>query len=198
MKIGSLSTDSDMLLGSCCLHLLFADDMVLFFKAVIVKEVLADYTSSTRQLINPSKCSITFGQSSQAKMQNEIKHTKEHETSADHVLNMTIRYELRSRLENDQAIDKTAQRQLEKEKDHLRKVLFRIVCIVKFLAKHSLAFRDTNSKLYEDSNGNFLGLIEFYQMESIAIEIGLSIVRNSVEYFVSVVNYLQKDIERAN
>jgi hypothetical protein len=111
---------------------------------------------------------------------------------------MTIRYELHSRLENDQAIDKTAQRQLEKEKDHLRKVLFRIVCIVKFLAKHSLAFLGTNSKLYEDSNGNFLGLIEFYQMESIAIEIGLSIVRNSVEYFVSVVNYLQKDIERVN
>ena len=69
-------------------------------------------------------------------------------------------YELRSRLQSDQAIDKTTQRQLEKEKDHWRKVLFRIVCIVKFLAKHSLAFRGTNSKLYEDSNENFLGLIE--------------------------------------
>ena len=69
-------------------------------------------------------------------------------------------YELRSRLQSDQAIDKTTQRQLEKEKDHCRKVLFRIVCIVKFLAKHSLAFCGTNSKLYEDSNGNFLGLIE--------------------------------------
>jgi hypothetical protein len=85
---------------------------------------------------------------------------KEHETSAYHVLNMTNWYELRSRLEKHQTIDKAAQHQLEKEKEHRRKVLFRIVCIVKFLAKHNLAFRGTKSKLYEDSNGNFLGLIE--------------------------------------
>ncbi len=85
---------------------------------------------------------------------------KEHETSADHVLNMTTWYELRNRLQKNQTIDKDAQRQLEKEKDHWRKVLFRLVRIVKFLAKHNLAFRGTNSKLYEDSNGNFLGLIE--------------------------------------
>jgi len=85
---------------------------------------------------------------------------KEHETSPNHVLSMATWYELRSRLQKDQTIDKAAQRQLEKEKDHWRKVLFRIVCIVKFLAKHNLAFRGTNSKLYEDSNGNFLGLVE--------------------------------------
>jgi hypothetical protein len=34
------------------------------------------------------------------------------------------------------------------------------VAIVKFLGKHNLAFHDHNCKLYEDSNGNFLGLIE--------------------------------------
>nr|XP_034572200.1 zinc finger MYM-type protein 1-like [Setaria viridis]XP_034572201.1 zinc finger MYM-type protein 1-like [Setaria viridis] len=85
---------------------------------------------------------------------------KEHETSPNHVLSMTTWYELRSRLQKDQTIDKDAQRQLEKEKDHWRKVLFRIVCIDKFLAKHNLAFRGTNSKMYEDSNGNFLGLVE--------------------------------------
>jgi hypothetical protein len=85
---------------------------------------------------------------------------KEHETSPDHNLSMVTWYELCSRLAKDDTIDKTAQRQLEKEKDHWRKVLFRIVCIVKLLAKHNLAFRGSNSKLFDDSNGNFLGLVE--------------------------------------
>jgi hypothetical protein len=47
-----------------------------------------------------------------------------------------------------------------REKDNWRKVLFRIVGIVKFLAKHHLAFHGSNNKLYDDSNGNFLGLVE--------------------------------------
>lgn len=85
---------------------------------------------------------------------------KEHETSPDHILSMTTWYELRNRLEKDETIDKTAQRQFEKEKDHWRNVLFRIVCIVKFLTKHNRAFRGSNSKLYDDSNWNFLGLVE--------------------------------------
>ncbi|KAJ1254500.1 hypothetical protein BS78_K048800 [Paspalum vaginatum] len=85
---------------------------------------------------------------------------REHETSADHILSMTNWYELRNRLQKDQTINQAVQRQLAKEKEHWRKVLFRIVAIVRFLAKHNLAFRGHNSKLYEDSNGNFLGLIE--------------------------------------
>jgi hypothetical protein len=49
-------------------HLFFADDSLLFFKAnqaqaIKVKEVLEMYASSTGQLINPSKCSIYFGES---------------------------------------------------------------------------------------------------------------------------------------
>ncbi|XP_065870627.1 uncharacterized protein [Euphorbia lathyris] len=84
---------------------------------------------------------------------------REHETSIDHVKNMTT-YDLRLRFQKNQTIDKTTQRQLEKEKDHWKKVLQRIISIVKFLAKHNLAFRGSNGKLYQNSNGNFLGLIE--------------------------------------
>jgi hypothetical protein len=73
---------------------------------------------------------------------------------------MATWYDLRLRFDKNQTIDKVAQRELEKEKEHWRKVLFRIIMIVKFLAKHNLAFRGNNCKLYQDSNGNFLGLVE--------------------------------------
>ena len=38
--------------------------------------------------------------------------------------------------------------------------MLRIISIVKFLGKHNLVFHDTNEKLHQNSNGNFLGLIE--------------------------------------
>jgi len=85
---------------------------------------------------------------------------KDHETSADHITNMASWYDMRLRFDNNQTIDKVAHREIEKEKEHWRKVLFRIILIAKFLAKRNLAFRGTNSKLYQDSNGNFLGMVE--------------------------------------
>ncbi|XP_024626895.1 zinc finger MYM-type protein 1-like [Medicago truncatula] len=85
---------------------------------------------------------------------------REHETSMEHVKNMTTWYELRQRMQKNQIIDKTSQRLLQKEKDHWINVLKRIISIVKFLAKYNLAFRGSKEKLYESSNGNFLGLIE--------------------------------------
>jgi hypothetical protein len=64
------------------------------------------------------------------------------------------------RLQNNQTIDNVAQRELEKEREHWRKVLYRILLIVQFLGEHNIAFRGSNSKLYQDSNGNFLGLVQ--------------------------------------
>ncbi|XP_074300476.1 uncharacterized protein LOC141631747 [Silene latifolia] len=73
---------------------------------------------------------------------------------------MTIWYELCLRLKTNTTIDEKAQGRFQKEKKHWKNVLLRIISIVKFLGKHNLAFRGSNSKLYEDSNGNFLGLVE--------------------------------------
>ena len=56
---------------------------------------------------------------------------------------MTAWYDFRLRMQKNQTIDKVAQRELEKEKEHWRKVLLRILLIVKFLARHNIAFRGT-------------------------------------------------------
>ena len=69
-------------------------------------------------------------------------------------------YDLRLGLQENKTIDKAAQRELEKEREHWRKVLLLIHLIVKFLAEHNIAFCGSNSRLYQDSNGNFLGLVQ--------------------------------------
>ena len=66
---------------------------------------------------------------------------REHETGAEHLQNMVTWHELRLRLQQNKTIDSAARQQLEKEKDHWRKVLLRILLIVKFLAEHNISFR---------------------------------------------------------
>jgi hypothetical protein len=61
-------------------HLLFADDTLLFFKAnqdeaIHVRQVLDIYASSTGQLINPSKCSLLFGETCPMEVQNDVRST---------------------------------------------------------------------------------------------------------------------------
>ncbi|XP_076909113.1 uncharacterized protein LOC143566249 [Bidens hawaiensis] len=77
--------------------------------------------------------------------------------------NMQRLFEMRQRLNCNQTIDKVAHDQFNKERDYWKEVIFRIIALVKFLAKNGLAFRGTNQKLYQKSNGNFLGLIEMLE-----------------------------------
>ncbi|XP_062099617.1 uncharacterized protein LOC133805448 [Humulus lupulus] len=85
---------------------------------------------------------------------------KNHETSNDHIVNMSAWIDLELRLSKNKTIDKDAQERLNKEKEHWRNVLVRIIAIVKNLAKNNLAFRGCNEKIYQENNGNFLSLIE--------------------------------------
>lgn len=68
---------------------------------------------------------------------------------------MTTWYNLHLRFQKNETINKVARKQLEKEKDNWKKVLLRIISSVKFLAKHNLAFRGTNERIYQSSNGRF-------------------------------------------
>nr|XP_028965092.1 zinc finger MYM-type protein 1-like [Malus domestica] len=65
-----------------------------------------------------------------------------------------------SRLTKNQTIDKEFQMRIKKQTNHWKQVMLRIIAVVKCLAIHNLAFRGTNERPYEDSNGNFLGLLE--------------------------------------
>jgi hypothetical protein len=61
-------------------HLLFADDTLLFFRATTdeaarVKHVMEIFEAGTGQLINPSKCSISFAASVAQEVQLEIRNT---------------------------------------------------------------------------------------------------------------------------
>ncbi|XP_020270805.1 zinc finger MYM-type protein 1-like [Asparagus officinalis] len=85
---------------------------------------------------------------------------KSHETSSEHIVNMKSWIELEIRLRQNATIDKSVEEQINKEREHWRKVLLRVVAVVKTLAKNSLAFRGDNEKLYEENNGNFLSIIE--------------------------------------
>ncbi|XP_035834226.1 uncharacterized protein LOC110882727 [Helianthus annuus] len=88
---------------------------------------------------------------------------REHEVSLDHLINMKKWFDLHKRLKSDSTIDKFQHEQFKKETDYCKQVLFRIIALVKFPAKHNLAFRGNKEKLYEKGNGNFLGLVEMLE-----------------------------------
>lgn len=48
---------------------------------------------------------------------------REHEVSLEHLTNMANLFDIRRRLKKNETIDKVSQEELEKEKDHRKKVL---------------------------------------------------------------------------
>lgn len=85
---------------------------------------------------------------------------KSHETSTEHFTCMSRWIELEMRLQKNQTIDTSVQEQIEKDREHWRQVLLRILAIVKTLAKNNLAFHGDYEKIYQEKNEFFLSLIE--------------------------------------
>ncbi|KAF0769725.1 Uncharacterized protein FWK35_00022169 [Aphis craccivora] len=85
---------------------------------------------------------------------------KEHETSKIHFNSLKKWIELSARLNSNQTIDAAHQRVLNNETRHWQNVLESLMAIIEFLGKQCLPFRGTNDVLYENNNGNFLGLVQ--------------------------------------
>ena len=56
---------------------------------------------------------------------------------------------IKTYIKKNETVDKVAQEQFKKEKNIGKNVLIRIIGVVKYLAKHNLAFRGTHENLYE-------------------------------------------------
>ncbi|XP_022843386.1 zinc finger MYM-type protein 1-like [Olea europaea var. sylvestris] len=83
-----------------------------------------------------------------------------HEVSKEHIGCMISWMELENRLQTKHTIDESIQLSINKEREHWRQVLTRIIAIVKRLAKNTLAFRGDCEQLYVEDNGLFLQMIE--------------------------------------
>ena len=108
---------------------------------------------------------------------------KSHETSNEHMQNMRRWIELERRLQKNLTIDKALQDQINKDREHWRQVFVRIVSVVSFLCKNNLAFRGSTEKIYEENNGNFLGIIEMIaEFDPIMKEHLLQIQEKEIHY----------------
>ncbi|XP_022893928.1 zinc finger MYM-type protein 1-like [Olea europaea var. sylvestris] len=85
---------------------------------------------------------------------------KIHEASCDHINNMNKWIEMKLRFEKTKTIDKSVQEQINRDREHWRRVLLRIISVVKTLAENNLAFRGDNEKIYQENNGIFLSIIQ--------------------------------------
>ncbi|XP_029154759.1 zinc finger MYM-type protein 1-like [Nylanderia fulva] len=113
-----------------------------------------------------------------------------HETSIQHIQCVKKWCELKLRLDKKCTIDKVEKNLFDIEKERWRAIIKRMIAIVQFLAGQCLAFRGTNSQVYERNNGNFLKAVEMIaKFDSVMLD-HLNNVKKSKELKTHMPHYL--------
>ncbi|XP_022866074.1 zinc finger MYM-type protein 5-like, partial [Olea europaea var. sylvestris] len=77
---------------------------------------------------------------------------KMHEAGCDYINNMNKWIEMELRFEKSKTIDKSVQEQINRDREHWKQVLLRIISVVKTLDENNLVFRGDNEKIYQENN----------------------------------------------
>jgi Domain of unknown function (DUF4371) len=85
---------------------------------------------------------------------------KKHETSKSHFKAINIWQEAKTRMLKKSSVNMQSYEVYLAEKQKWRNILDRVISIIKYLAEHNLALKGSSDVLFEQNNGNFLGLVE--------------------------------------
>ena len=118
----------------------------------------------------------------------------EHENSSQHLFCMDSWDELIARFDKNKTIDKDLQNKVLTEKERWRQVLKRIIVVIKYLAKYNLAFRGCNEKLFQESNGNFLGAIQMMAEFDVIMQDHLRHIENHQTHLHYLGHKIQNEI----
>ncbi|WOG95836.1 hypothetical protein DCAR_0415165 [Daucus carota subsp. sativus] len=105
---------------------------------------------------------------------------KSHESSNNHLVNMSAWIELEVRMEKNETIDKIEQDRIKKEIERWKKVLVRIIVVVKTLACNNLAFRGDEEKIGKRKNGLFCKFIEMLALFDPIMEEHIRLIKDSI------------------